>query len=173
VANNNFREDLYYRLHVVKAVIPPLRDRPEDIPLLMNHFITKFTRGPESTSQVKGISKDAAQILCDHPWNGNVRELENVIERSVILASDAFITPADLPPQLRQTRGSTLDLDGIPEGVGLAETLAAVEKRMILRAMSLSGNIQTKAARILGIGKSGLNQKLKKYNLDKELHINE
>jgi len=171
VANNHFREDLYYRLNVVKAVIPPLRERPEDIPLLMNHFIEKFTRESSTVNRVKGFNKEAARILCDHLWNGNVRELENVIERSVILASKDVITPSDLPPRMRETPENTLDLDGIPEGVGLVETLAAVEKRMIIRAMTLSGNVQTKAARILGIGKSGLNQKLKKYNLDKELNI--
>jgi len=173
IAQKKFREDLYYRLNVVKAVIPPLRERQEDIPLLINHFIEKFTKESGAVSQVTDISRDAAQILCDHPWNGNVRELENVIERSVILASNGHITPADLPPQIRNTPGSTLDLEGIPEGVGLAETLAAVEKRMIQRAMNISGNVQTKAAQILGIGKSGLNQKLKKYNLDKELHTGE
>ncbi|MBG0778941.1 MAG: sigma-54-dependent Fis family transcriptional regulator [Desulfotignum balticum] len=171
VAKNRFREDLYYRLNVVKAVIPPLRERPEDIPLLMNHFIEKFTRESSTVNRVKGFNKEAARILCDHLWKGNVRELENVIERSVILASKEVITPADLPPRMRETPENTLDLAGIPEGVGLVETLAAVEKRMIIRAMTLSGNVQTKAARILGIGKSGLNQKLKKYNLDKELNI--
>ena len=171
VEKNTFREDLYYRLNVVKAVIPPLRERQEDIPLLINYFIEKFSRESGAASQVKGISKEAARILYDHSWNGNVRELENVIERSVILASGEIITPADLPPRVRQTQGNTLDLEGIPEGVGLVETLAAVEKRMIIRAMTLSENVQTQAAQILGIGKSGLNQKLKKYNLDKELHI--
>jgi two-component system NtrC family response regulator len=171
VAENRFREDLYYRLNVVKAVIPPLRDRPEDIPLLINHFIEKFTRESDTASQVKGISREAVRILCDHAWNGNVRELENVIERSVILSAGDIITPADLPPRIRQTPGNTVDLEGIPEGVGLVETLSAVEKRMIIRAMTLSGNVQTRAAEILGIGKSGLNQKLKKYNLDKELNI--
>jgi two-component system, NtrC family, response regulator len=169
VAKNHFREDLYYRLNVVKAVMPTLRERQEDIPLLINHFIRKFSEESGDAGRVKGISKEASRILCDHSWNGNVRELENVIERSVIFASGEVITPADLPPRMRQISGNTLDLDGIPEGVGLAETLAAVEKRMIIRAMSLSGNVQTRAARILGIGKSGLNQKLKKYNLDKEL----
>jgi two-component system NtrC family response regulator len=171
VAKNRFREDLYYRLNVVKAVIPPLRDRQEDIPLLINHFIEKFTLDSGAVNPVKGISKEAARILCDHPWNGNVRELENVIERSVILASGEIITPGDLPPRVRQTPGNTVDLEGIPEGAGLVETLAAVEKRMIIRAMTLSGNVQTQAAQILGIGKSGLNQKLKKYNLDKELQL--
>ena len=171
VQKGNFREDLYYRLNVVKAVMPPLRDRQEDIPLLIDHFIEKYTTGPESGNAIKGIDKAAIQLLCDYEWKGNVRELENVIERSVILSSTGRISASDLPSHLRQTNTNTLRLDGIPEGVGLSETLAAVEKRMIQRAMAMSGNVQTKAAQILGIGKSGLNQKLKKFNLDKELNL--
>ncbi|MEH0022946.1 MAG: sigma-54 dependent transcriptional regulator [Desulfobacter sp.] len=171
VRKGNFREDLYYRLNVVKAVMPPLRDRQEDIPMLINHFIEKYTSGPESAGAVTGIDKGTVQILCDYEWKGNVRELENVIERAVILSGTSLISASDLPSQVRQTSASTLQLDGIPEGVGLVETLAAVEKRMIQRAMKMSGNVQTKAAQILGIGKSGLNQKLKKFNLDKELNL--
>jgi len=167
VKKGNFREDLYYRLNVVKAVIPPLRERAEDIPLLIRHFIDKYTKGPQSTGNVSEIHPEAVQILCDYQWKGNVRELENIIERSVILCTGDIITPADFPLQVRQNMSFTLDLDGIPEGAGLAETLAAVEKRMIQRAMKLSGDVQTKAAELLGIGKSGLNQKLKKFNMDK------
>ena len=167
VKNGVFREDLYYRLNVVKAVIPPLRERSEDIPLLINHFIDKYTNGQHSTGNVSEINLEAVRILCDYQWKGNVRELENMIERSVILCSGDIITPSDLPLQVRGNMSLTLDLDGIPEGVGLAETLSAVEKRMIQKAMKLSGNVQTKAAQLLGIGKSGLNQKLKKFNLDK------
>ncbi len=168
VEKGRFREDLYYRLNVVKAVLPPLRDRQEDIPLLIDHFIKKYTAGPEAATQtIRGISREATHVLCDHNWNGNVRELENVIERSVILSDSDIISLSDLPPQVRQSSGPSLHLEGIPEGAGLAETLAAVEKRMIQRAMKMSGNVQTKAAKILGIGKSGLNQKLKKFNLDR------
>ena len=167
VGKARFREDLYYRLNVVKAVIPPLRERSEDIPLLINHFIDKYTNEQHSVSNVSEISPETVKILCDYQWKGNVRELENIIERSVILCSGNTITPSDLPLQVRQNMSSTLDLDGIPEDVGLAETLAAVEKRMIQRAMKLSENVQTKAAQLLGIGKSGLNQKLKKFHLDK------
>ena len=154
VRKGRFREDLYYRLNVVKTVIPPLRDRSEDIPLLINHFVDKYTRGQNATGTVSGISLDAVKILCDHQWKGNVRELENIIERSVIFSSGKMIMPSDLPLQVRQTVSTTLDLDGIPEDVGLAETLAAVEKRMIQRAMKRAGNVQTKAAQLLGIGKS-------------------
>ncbi|MCG8551262.1 MAG: sigma-54 dependent transcriptional regulator [Desulfobacterales bacterium] len=172
VKKGNFREDLYYRLNVVKARIPPLRDRLEDIPLLINHFIEKYTQGPEAAGGVTGIDKEAVQQLCDYEWKGNVRELENVIERAVILAPGSIITISDLPSKIRNPKSGTLQLDGIPDGVGLSETLAAVEKRMIQRAMKRAGNVQTKAAKLLGIGKSGLNQKLKKFNIDKELKLN-
>ncbi len=167
VSNGNFREDLYYRLNVVKAVIPPLRERPEDIPLLAKHFISKYAADPPQTDAVTQISADAVKLLCDHQWKGNVRELENAIERAIIFCSGDTITPADLPIQVRQTTPFNLVLNDIPDGAGLAETLWAVEKKMIQRAMQLSGNVQTKAAQLLGIGKSGLNQKLKKFNLDK------
>jgi len=165
VKNGKFREDLYYRLNVVKTVMPPLRERPEDIPLLIRHFIDKYANEQQSESRVSGITPEAIKILCDYQWKGNVRELENIIERCILLGSGDMITPSDLPLQVRQNISSFLDLDGIPQDVGLAETLTAVEKRMIQRAMKLSGNVQTKAAQLLGIGKSGLNQKLKKFNL--------
>lgn len=168
VKKGKFREDLFYRLNVVKVKLPVLKDRSDDIPLLIRYFIDKYTHGSQSIGKVSGISPEAVRILCDYGWKGNVRELENVIERSVIFCNGDTITPADLPAQLRQNPPSILDLDGIPEGVGLAETLAVVEKRMIQKAMKLSDNVQTKAADLLGIGKSGLNQKLKKFNLDKE-----
>ncbi|MCG8642454.1 MAG: sigma-54 dependent transcriptional regulator [Desulfobacterales bacterium] len=167
IRQGNFREDLYYRLNVVKAVIPPLRKRPQDIPLLINHFIDKYT--PDSARPDKRFEIDphAVQLLCEYPWHGNVRELENMIERSMILCSDNIITVSDLPQQVRQNKDNTVNLEGIPEGAGLVETLAAVEKKMIQQAMKRSGNVQTKAAELLGIGKSGLNQKLKKFNIDK------
>ena len=165
VEKGRFREDLYYRLNVVKAVIPPLRDRKEDIPLLVKHFIEKYSEIKEG--KVEGIDSDAARLLFDHPWKGNVRELENMIERAVILSSGESISASDLPITARRHIGAGLDLDGIPENAGLYETLAIIEKRMIQRAMTLSGNVQSKAAGMLGIGKSGLHQKLKKYELDK------
>jgi len=165
VKNGNFREDLYYRLNVVKTLIPPLRERSEDIPLLIKHFIDKYTNEHQPESRVSGITPEAVKILCDYQWKGNVRELENILERCILLGSGDMITPSELPLKVRQNVSSFLDLDGIPEDVGLAETLTAVEKRMIQRAMKLSGNVQTKAAQLLGIGKSGLNQKLKKFNL--------
>ncbi|MDM8536563.1 sigma-54 dependent transcriptional regulator [Desulfobacterales bacterium HSG17] len=165
VKKGAFREDLYYRLNVVKTVIAPLRERSEDIPLLIQHFIDKYTKDHDPDRKTPEITPETVQILCDYQWRGNVRELENILERCIILGSGNIITPSDLPLQVRQSTSSFLDLKDIPHDVGLAETLTAVEKRMIQRAMKLSGNVQTKAAQLLGIGKSGLNQKLKKFNL--------
>ena len=167
VAKGLFREDLYYRLNVVKVSIPPLRDRKEDLPLLVSHFIKKYAVESGSLVEVRGITQEAAKLLFDQQWKGNVRELENTIERAVILSSNEDIIPADLPLTIRQNIGLELDLGGIPENAGLSETLLSVEKKMIQRAMTLTSGVQTKAAEILGIGKSGLNQKLKKYGLDK------
>ncbi|MBF0202560.1 MAG: sigma-54-dependent Fis family transcriptional regulator [Desulfamplus sp.] len=165
VKKGNFREDLYYRLNVLKAVMPPLRERQEDIPALVSHFMEKYQAERHSSKELEGISPEAARLLFDYTWPGNVRELENVIERAVILSSGPRIMPSDLPAKIRDGGSNKLELDGIPENAGLYETLAAVEKRMIQRAMSMSGNVQTRAAELLGIGKSGLNQKLKKYGI--------
>lgn len=165
IKEGRFREDLYYRLNVVKATLPPLRERQEDIPLLINYFIEKYSHGQKKSNTLKGVAPETARLLFDYPWPGNIRELENMVERAVILASGEYITPADLPLKLRQSTGSNLQLDGIPENAGLAETLTAVEKKMIQRALMLTDNVQTKAAKMLGIGKSGLNQKIKKYGL--------
>jgi two-component system, NtrC family, response regulator len=169
VKKGRFREDLYYRLNVVKAVMPALRNRKGDIPLLINHFLQKYSQSletPESSKKfLEGVTPEAARMLFDYSWPGNVRELENLIERTVILSNGKFITPADLPLQIRNGISSPLNLEGIPENAGLNETLAEVEKRLLQKAMAQAGNIQTKAAEMLGIGKSGLNQKLKKYGL--------
>ncbi len=165
VEAGRFREDLYYRLNVVKAVLPPLRERQEDIPLLINHFIKKYSHEKNTATLLKGVTKEAARLIFDYSWPGNIRELENMVERAVILSSGEYITPADLPIKLRQSISSNPQLSGIPENAGLAETLTAVEKKMIKRALELTGNVQTEAAKLLGIGKSGLNKKIKKYGL--------
>jgi two-component system NtrC family response regulator len=105
-------------------------------------------------------------MLFDYSWPGNVRELENVIERAMILCPGGNITVNDLPKHFRHQAGQTLDLGEIPASAKLSETLIMVEKALILRALKLSGNVQTRAAELLGIGKSGLSQKIKKFNLD-------
>ena len=167
VEKGNFNEDLFYKLNVVKMTIPPLRERQEDIPFLINFFIEKHTQKSKVVRQVTGIDKEAANTLYYYNWKGNANELENIIEKCVILSDGPLITPENIPSYVRRRSDTTLTLGAIPEGLSLPETLAVVEKRMIQQAMKKSGNIQIEAAKILCIGKSGLNQKLKKYDIDK------
>jgi two-component system NtrC family response regulator len=161
-----FREDLFYRLNVVHIVIPPLRDRREDLHLLVNHFLKKYSAERKSPFPVRGVSQDVDRLFDEYSWPGNVRELENVIERMMILCPNEIITSSDLPREFRSSLDNALHLDGIPAGAKLYETLEIVEKAMIQRAMKMAGNVQSHAAALLGIGKSGLNQKIKKYSLE-------
>ena len=161
-----FREDLFYRLNVVYIVIPPLRERPEDIRLLVNHFIEKYSTERKSAVPVKGVAQDVDRLFYDYSWPGNVRELENVIERVMILSPQEVITSDDLPKGFKSNLDNALHLDGIPAGAKLYDTLEMVEKVMIQRALKMADNVQAHAAEILGIGKSGLNQKIKRYNLE-------
>jgi len=166
VEAGRFREDLYYRLNVLHIPLPPLRDRREDIRLLVDFFIRKYAEERGSEVPISGVDHDVARMLYDYGWPGNVRELENVIERAMILCPGGNITVNDLPKHFRQQANRTLDLGEIPSSAKLSETLVMVEKALILRALKLSDNVQTRAAELLGIGKSGLSQKIKKFNLD-------
>jgi two-component system, NtrC family, response regulator len=161
-----FREDLYYRMNVVHIAIPPLRGRREDIRLLVDHFIEKYSAERKSAVPIKGVTQDVDRLFYEYSWPGNVRELENVIERVMILCPNEIITPEDLPKGFKSNVDNALHLDGIPAGARLYETLELVERAMIQRALKMSNNVQSHAADILGIGKSGLNQKIKKYNLE-------
>ncbi|MEW6387349.1 MAG: sigma-54 dependent transcriptional regulator [Thermodesulfobacteriota bacterium] len=165
VEEGRFREDLFYRLNVVHLHIPPLRERPEDIPLLAAHFLKKY-----ALENVRGkvlITPESLKLLLQYPWPGNVRELENVMERAVILCGDNTITPQDLPGELAAaTREPQLDIDRfIPLHTPLPEALDHIEEQMIRRALEMSGKVQVRAAEMLGITKSLLQYKLKKYHL--------
>jgi two-component system NtrC family response regulator len=161
-----FREDLYYRLNVLHITIPPLRERREDIRPLVDHFIKKYAAERRGASPVAGVSQDVDRLFYEYSWPGNVRELENVIERAIILCPQDRITAADLPKEFRRNVDNSLHLDSIPPDAKLYETLEMVEKTMILRALKMTGYVQAHAAALLGIGKSGLNQKIRRYNLD-------
>ncbi len=165
VEAGRFREDLYYRLNVVHLGIPPLRQRPEDIPLLAVHFIKKY-----AVENVRGevrLNPEALKLLIQYGWPGNVRELENVMERAVILCGDKVITPNDLPGELAASRTEPkVDIDlFIPLTKPLPEALEQIEEQMIRRALDASGQVQVRAAEMLGITKSLLQYKLKKYHL--------
>jgi two-component system NtrC family response regulator len=161
-----FREDLYYRLNVMHIVIPPMRERREDIRLLVSHFIEKYSSERKSAPPVRGVAQDVDRLFYEYNWPGNVRELENVIERVMILCPHEIITSNDLPKEFKSHLDNALHLDGIPAGAKLYETLEMVERTMIQRALKMADNVQAHAAEILGIGKSGLNQKIKRYNLE-------
>ncbi len=161
-----FREDLYYRLNVVHIVLPRLRGRREDIRLLINHFINKYRDERKSETPVEGFAPEIERLFYDYNWPGNVRELENVIERAMVMCQGDSIRISDLPKEFKDNVYNTLHLDGIQANAKLDETLSMIEKKMIQRALQLTNNVQSKAAELLGIGKSGLNWKMKKFKLD-------
>jgi DNA-binding NtrC family response regulator len=152
-AAGRFREDLYFRLAVVELQVPPLRERPEDIPLLASHFAARFAR--ELGRPMRGVSRDALRLLAGHPWRGNVRELSNVIERAVIFAAGDEIVPADLPAPVRAATPRE------PEyAPNLREATAEFERAHILAVIEQSGGNKRKAAKLLGLGVTSLYRKL-------------
>ena len=166
VANGRFRDDLYFRLNVVAIVLPLLRQRSEDIRLLTNHFIGKYADEHTTGTTVTGVDREVGRLFYDYSWPGNIRELENVIERAMILCSGETITVSDLPKEFKETVDNILHLEEIPANANLNETLDIIEKKMVERALKLTNYVQAQAAELLGIGKSGLNWKIKKFNLD-------
>jgi len=164
--HGRFREDLFYRLNVVHVVLPPLKERKEDIHLLVDHFINKHASERKSAVPVTGVDQEVDRLFYEYSWPGNVRELENLIERVMILCPNDVIRVTDLPQGFKDNIHNALHLEGIPAEAKLYETLAMIEKAMIERALKMADNVQAHAAVVLGIGKSGLNQKIKKYNLE-------
>ncbi len=164
IAAGRFREDLFYRLNVVNIHLPPLRERREDIPILAGHFLRRFSQ--ENSRQVQGFTPGAVDYLSAYEWPGNVRQLENVIERCVVLATHDVIDVDDLPPELRDEDTqykSAVDL--LPLRINLPDTLEKIEAALIRRAMVHSGFVQVKTAELLNVSKSLLQYKLKKYNI--------
>lgn len=161
VKKREFRNDLYFRLKVVKIVVPPLRERIEDIPLLADHFLQKYN--DQTNKNIKQISPEAIDLLLRYPWPGNVRELENVIERAVIFCKESFISNRELPEELRGdlTLGPYLSVTG----KSLDESLIEIEKVFLLKALQDTRGNKSEAAKRLGINRSTLMSKLKKYHL--------
>jgi len=155
VKAGSFRQDLFYRLNVVRIVIPPLRERKVDIPALTDHFIEQFNRRFQRA--VKGVAPDAMAALMAYDFPGNVRELENLLERAYALGAHEVIAPADLPP-LSSPPPEALSLEDMP-------TVAQAERRLILRALQVSGKDRDRAARILGISRRTLYRRLKHYGV--------
>ena len=162
VAAGRFREDLYYRLHIVPITMPPLRERCEDIPLLCAHFIAKLA--PRTNPKVKGIADDALGCLMTYPWPGNVRELENAIEQALVFAEGERIS-ADTLPSIFKGAAANNCLE-MPRGeMPLPEILDDLEKQLIRRAYEKSKGIKAETARLLGIKPSALYYKLEKHGI--------
>ncbi len=155
VKAKRFREDLYYRLNVIEIRMPPLRERREDIPLLVDAFLKKCAEA--NRKAVKGIGESALALLMDYPWPGNVRELENVIERAVTLARGERVLPEDLPPAVHGSRG---DKKVIDDAADRTLPLEEVEKEYILRILDKTGGNKYQAAQLLGIDRKTLYRKL-------------
>jgi DNA-binding NtrC family response regulator len=166
VAAGTFREDLYYRINVVAIEMPPLRERPSDIPALAEHFLRRFAR--EHGRSVLRFHDDALAALVQAPWPGNVRQLENVIERAVVLSHGEVIHGTDLPttasPLVRPT--ASQDAPGpLQAPVPLKEALAVPERRIIEHALAHCGGNRERAAKLLGINRSTLFHKLRKFGI--------
>ena len=157
VEEGKFREDLFYRLHVIPISVPPLRERKEDIPILVSHFIKKYTT---ERRVVKGSTSETLALLCSYSWPGNVRELENVIQHAIALGSSEWIRPIDLPHALRHPE------EILPLAKTQVRPLKEIERDAILEALRKTSGKKQDAARLLGIGKSTLYEKLKKYGID-------
>ena len=175
VAKSEFREDLYYRLNVIQIDLPPLRDRREDIPLLIEHFFTKYCLEndcflDERKQSLLHFAPDALQICLDHPWPGNVRELENVVERAVVLATGPEVPVDKLPAALLASNG--VHRPKIPTnfkpaaGASLPEIMEEFERRLITEELEKCGWNQTECAKGLRVALSTLNQKIQRLNID-------
>jgi two-component system response regulator HydG len=160
VKEGRFREDLFYRLNVVPVSLPPLRERKEDIPALAAHFFTIYRE--KNRKALQAISGKAMDLLMRYDWPGNIRELENCIERAVIMARGEIIAPADLAANIQVlSNGGEAQGLAFPSGISLQE----VEKALILRTLEDTGGNRTRAAEILGINRRTLQNKLKEYDI--------
>lgn len=160
IASGRFREDLYYRLNVVPINIPPLRERKEDIPLLVEHFLRK------TSDDQKRIIPEAMKLLMDYSWKGNVRELENIIERTVLFTDKEEITPVDLPSEITEYKSGVKEIPELPEeGIDIDNIIGNIEKNYLLKALEKTGGVKTEAAKLLNLSFRSFRHRLYKYNI--------
>lgn len=159
VKEEKFRSDLYYRLNVIRIHVPPLRERKEDIPPLVDYFIRKYSQ--RERRKIEEISADAMNFLLMYSFPGNIRELENIIERAVVFCEGTMITSSDLPVFLKEKKEEEVS----PEGLSLTDRVKVLEMKEIKRALLESGEVKSKAARALGITERILSYKMKVYNI--------
>lgn len=159
----SFREDLYYRLNVVTVSLPPLRQRRRDIPVLIDSFLARYSA--ENDKPVDGLTREAMDALMRYDYPGNVRELQNILERAVVMARESRLSTHDLPPEVVARTGGR-DVDEIAEiSGGLPDQVEALERQAIHAALARAGGVQSQAAELLGLTERNLRYKLKKYGL--------
>jgi len=164
VSEGRFREDLYYRLHVIKVKLPPLRDRREDVRSLAEHFLDKY--GVENKKRHLELTPEALDLMEEYDWPGNVRELENVIERAVVLATGPRIGTALIPDVVRASRPFQIPQFVMPpEGISFKEVIAAFETQIIERTLAATGGVQKRAAEMLQIKPTTLNEMIKRHDI--------
>jgi len=159
-----FREDLFYRLHVINIYLPPLRQRKDDIPVLAQHFLEKY--GEENNKKGLELAPEALDLLMDYHWPGNVRELENVMERAVVLATGPRIGVDLIPDHVRTAPAFQIPKFVVPpEGISFKDVITNVEKRLIESTLEAAGGVQKRAAELLGIKPTTLNEMIKRYDI--------
>jgi DNA-binding NtrC family response regulator len=159
-----FREDLFYRLHVISIQLPPLRDRKDDIPLLVQHFLAKY--GEENRKTDLELAPDALDLLTEYDWPGNVRELENVIERAVVLTSGSRIGVDLVPDHVKRAPNFQVPQFVVPpEGISFKDVITDFEKRLIESTLDAAGGVQKRAAELLHIKPTTLNEMIKRYEI--------
>jgi two-component system response regulator PilR (NtrC family) len=164
VEDGRFREDLYYRLHVINIFLPPLRQRKDDIPLLAQHFLEKY--GKENNRPGMELTSDALDLMMDYDWPGNVRELENVMERAVVLSSGVRIGADLIPEHIRTAPAFHIPKFVVPpEGISFKDVITNVEKRLIESTLEAAGGVQKRAAELLKIKPTTLNEMIKRYEI--------
>ena len=167
VQKGGFRQDLYYRLNVINIKSPPLRDRAEDIPLLAQYFLKKYN--DKLAKNIQGISADAMEILKKYTYPGNVRELENMIERTVALEAGSTILPESLPPLVNTSSGkkmaSSHEIEVGEDGLDLDKVMGQIEKEILLKAIHAAGGVKKKASKLLRISFRSMRYRIEKYNL--------
>ncbi|NLF40179.1 sigma-54-dependent Fis family transcriptional regulator [bacterium] len=167
MAAGQFRDDLYYRLNVVTIWVPPLRERRQDIPVLANVFLAKYAR--ENQRVIKGFTPEAMEFIVRYAYPGNVRELENAVERAVLLTRTEYLLPHDLPETIRSSMPGAAEYEGdkitLPLEASLPDTVEQLEKAMLLSALKKCDGNQTQAARMLGISEKSVRDRLKKWGV--------
>ncbi len=173
VEQGRFREDLYYRLNVIPLNLPPLRERDEDIPLLVKHFLAKY--GKDKNPSLTGFGKKAMSLLMQYKWPGNVRELENLVERMLILCDGTEVELGDLPDKIlagcTQASSSLSHIDLPESGIDLSTAVSEFERNIIIQALNRSNWVKNRAAKLLNVNRTTLVEKIKKQKLQKPAEV--